>query len=256
MLHKQARLGLSQKQSKRMFRLCKGLEYISNTAAALPIAHIRKLRALLPHVKIYSMYGLTECKRVSYLPPDQLEQRPESVGIPIPNEEVFIVDGDGQEVKPYETGELVVRGSNVMQGYWNDSEETARVFRPGRYPGETLLYTGDLFKKDEDGYLYFVARKDDLIKTKGERVSPKEIENVLCEIDGVVEAAVIGVPDEIFGKAIKAFVVNNNRSDLTEKQIKKHCMQNLEPFMTPKYVEFRKTLPKTTSGKIDKKKLM
>ena len=231
------------------------LRYISNTAAALPIAHIRKLRALLPHVKIYSMYGLTECKRVSYLPPEQLEQKPESVGIPIPNEEVFIVNKNGQEVKPREIGELVVRGSNVMQGYWNDPEETARVFRPGRYRGETLLYTGDLFKKDEDGYLYFVSRKDDLIKTKGERVSPKEIENVLCEIDGVVEAAVIGVPDEIFGRAIKALVVNHKGSDLNENQIKKHCMQNLEPFMIPKYVEFRKTLPKTTSGKIDKKKL-
>ena len=99
---------------------------------------------------------------------------------------------------------MVVRGLSVMQGYWNDPEETARVFRSGRYRGETLLYTGDLFKRDEDGYLYFVARKDDLIKTKGERVSPKEIENVLCEIDGVVEAAVIGVPDEIYGKAINA----------------------------------------------------
>jgi len=231
------------------------LRYISNTAAALPIAYIRKLRALLPHVKIYSMYGLTECKRVSYLPPDQLDQRPESVGIPMPNEEAFIVNEDGQEVGPKEVGELIVRGSNVMQGYWNDPEETARVFRPGRYPGETLLYTGDLFKKDEDGYLYFIARKDDLIKTKSERVSPKEIENALCEMDGVIEAAVIGVPDEIFGQAIKAFIVTYGRTDLTERQVMKYCMQNLEPFMIPKYVEFRSALPKTTSGKIDKKQL-
>ena len=201
------------------------------------------------------MYGLTECKRVSYLPPDQLEQRPKSVGIPIPNEEVFIVDEDGKELEPQEIGELVVRGSNVMQGYWNDPKETARVFRPGRYRREALLYTGDLFKKDEDGYLYFVSRKDDLIKTKGERVSPKEIENALYEVDGVVEAAVIGVPDEIFGQAIKAFIVTHKGSDLTDKDIKKHCMLNLEPFMIPKYVEFCRNLPKTTSGKIDKKKL-
>lgn len=231
------------------------LRYISNTAALLPVAHIKKLKTLFPHVKIYSMYGLTECKRVSYLPPDQLEKRPESVGIPMENEEVFIVDVDGQEVEPEKVGELVVRGLNVMQGYWNDPEETARVFRPGRYPWETFLYTGDLFKKDEDGYLYFIARKDDLIKTKSERVSPKEIENALYEMNGIVEAAVIGVPDEIFGQAIKAFIVADEKSDLTEKDIMKYCMKNLESFMVPKYVEFRSNLPKTDSGKIDKKKL-
>jgi amino acid adenylation domain-containing protein len=231
------------------------LRYISNTAAPLPVTHIKKLQRLLPHVKIYSMYGLTECKRVSYLPPDQLDQRPESVGIPIPNEEVFIFDEDGQEVEPKEVGELVVRGSNVMQGYWNDPEETARVFRPGRYGGETLLYTGDLFKKDEEGYLYFIARKDDLIKTKAERVSPKEIENVLYEMNGVIEAAVIGVPDEIFGQAIKAFIITNEKSELNDRDVMKYCMKNLEPFMIPKYVEFRSALPKTTSGKIDKKQL-
>ena len=231
------------------------LRYISNTAAALPVPYIKRLQNLFPHIEIYSMYGLTECKRVSYLPPNQLDQRPESVGIPIPNEEVFIFDKDGQEVEPNEVGELVVRGSNVMQGYWNDPEETARVFRPGRYIGDTLLYTGDLFKKDNDGYLYFIARKDDLIKTKGERVSPKEIENTLCEINGVLEAAVIGVPDDIFGQAVKAFIVTNKISDLTDRYILKYCMENLEPFMIPKYIEFRKTLPKTDSGKIDKKKL-
>jgi amino acid adenylation domain-containing protein len=231
------------------------LRYLSNTAAALPVAYIRRLQNLFPHIQIYSMYGLTECKRVSYLPPDQLDQRPESVGIPIPNEEVFIFNEDGKEVGPNEVGELVIRGSNVMQGYWNAPEETARTFRPGRYRGETFLYSGDLFKKDENGYLYFIARKDDLIKTKGERVSPKEIENTLCEISGVVEAAVVGIPDDIFGQAIKAFIVTNNTSDLTDRQIMKYCMQNLEPFMIPKSVEFRKTLPKTASGKIDKKKL-
>ena len=231
------------------------LRYISNTAAALPVTHIRKLQKIFPHTKIYSMYGLTECKRVSYLPPKDIKSKPESVGIPIPNEEVFIVDKDGREIGPGVVGELVVRGLNVMQGYWNDSDETSRVFRPGRYRGETLLYTGDLFKKDEEGYLYFVSRKDDLIKTKGERVSPKEIENVLCEIDGVIEAAVIGVPDDIFGQAIKAFLVVKKNFKLNEKQVMQYCMKNLEPFMLPKYIEFRKSFPKTTSGKIDKKEL-
>ena len=125
------------------------LRYISNTAAALPVAHIKKLRKLFPHVDIYSMYGLSECKRVSYLPPKDIDRRSGSVGIPMPNEEVFVVDKNGNELDPGEIGELVVRGSNVMQGYWNAPEETALRFRPGKYRGEAMLYTGDLFKKDE-----------------------------------------------------------------------------------------------------------
>jgi acyl-CoA synthetase (AMP-forming)/AMP-acid ligase II len=231
------------------------LRYITNTAAALPVAYIRKLQALFSHVKIYSMYGLTECKRVSYLPIDQLHKRPDSVGIPIPNEEVFVVNDDGEEVGPGDVGELVVRGSNVMQGYWNAPEETARAFRPGKYHGEVLLYSGDLFKRDEEGFLYFVARKDDMIKTKGERVSPKEIENALCELQGVAEAAVIGIPDEIFGQAIKAFIVKDNVNRLTEKTVLKHCTTNLEAFMIPKSIEFLDSFPKSSSGKVDKKLL-
>ena len=231
------------------------LRYISNTAAALPVAHIKKLRELFPHVNIYSMYGLTECKRVSYLPPKDIDRRPDSVGIPMPNEEVFVVDKNGNELEPGEIGELVVRGSNVMQGYWNAPAETERRFRPGRYRGDAMLYTGDLFKKDEDGFLYFVARKDDMIKTKGERVSPKEIENTICELDGVAEAAVIGVPDDIFGQAVKAFIVTKQNIELTEKTIMKYCSQNLEPFMVPKYLEICDSLPKSPTGKIDKKRL-
>ena len=231
------------------------LRYMTNTAAALPVAYIRKLQSIFPQVKIFSMYGLTECKRVSYLPPDQVDKRPDSVGIPIPNEEVFVVDGNGNEVPPGEVGELVIRGSNVMQGYWNAPEETAKRYRPGRYRGEALLYSGDLFRRDEEGYLYFVARKDDMIKTKGERVSPKEIENALCELEGVAEAAVIGVPDEIFGQAIKAFVVRKKGAGLKEKDVVGYCTKNLESFMVPKYVEFMDSFPKSPSGKIDKKQL-
>ncbi|MBM4332166.1 MAG: AMP-binding protein [Deltaproteobacteria bacterium] len=231
------------------------LRYVTNTAAALPVEHIRKLRTLFPHAKIYSMFGLTECKRVSYLPPDQLDRRPESVGIPMPNTEVFIVDGEGQELGPGKVGELVIRGPNVMQGYWNAPEDTARTFRPGKKPGEILLYSGDLFRKDEEGFLYFVGRKDDLIKTMGERVSPKEIENVLCKMPEVSEAAVIGVPDEVAGQAIKAFIIPMKSVRLAEKEILKHCRNHLEPFMVPKYVEFLPALPKSAHGKIDKSKL-
>ena len=231
------------------------LRYISNTAAALPVAYIRKLQKCFPHVAIYSMYGLTECKRVSYLPPEDLDRRPESVGIPMPNEEVSIVDKNGIEVDPGEVGELVIRGSNVMQGYWNDPETTARTYRRGSGGGEALLYSGDLFRKDKEGFLYFVARKDDLIKTKGERVSPKEIENTLCELEGVIEAAVIGVPDEVLGQAIKAFIVREQDTELNEKSILKYCTGHLEPFMVPKYIEFQESFPKSSSGKIDKKQL-
>ena len=173
----------------------------------------------------------------------------------MPNEEVFIVDKNGQEVGPDEIGELVVRGSNVMQGYWNAPQETSLRFRPGKHPGETLLYTGDLFRRDKDGYLYFVGRMDDMIKTRGERVSPKEIENCIFELKGVSAVAVIGVPDDIFGQAIKALVVLNKSGKLNEDDVLRHCQKNLEPFMVPKYVEFHKDIPKTSSGKINKKRL-
>jgi amino acid adenylation domain-containing protein len=231
------------------------LRYMTNTAAAMPIEHIRRLRTLFPWVKFYSMYGLTECKRVSFLPPEELDRRPGSVGRAIPNCRVFIVDEEGNEVGPGKVGELVICGANVMQGYWRDPVLTARVYRPGQYPGERLLYSGDLFKKDEEGFLYFVGRKDDLIKTKGERVSPREIENVLCAMPGVLEAAVIGIDDEILGQAIKTFVVPAPSSSLSTKEIMKHCASNLESFMIPKEIEMMKDLPRTPNGKIDKKAL-
>ncbi|MBN2090668.1 AMP-binding protein [candidate division KSB1 bacterium] len=231
------------------------LRYMSNTGAALPVEHIRKLRKLFPNVKLYSMFGLTECKRVCYLPPAELDRRPDSVGIPMPNCEVYILNENGEEVASGEVGELVIRGSNVMQGYWNSPELTAKYYRAGRYPADRLLYSGDYFKRDEDGFLYFLGRKDDMIKTRGERVSAKEVENILCELDGVAEVAVIGVPDEIFGQAIKAFIVTDNRNHLTEKDVLKFSTANMEPFMVPKYVQFLDSLPKTANGKIDKKLL-
>jgi acyl-CoA synthetase (AMP-forming)/AMP-acid ligase II len=196
------------------------------------------------------MYGLTETKRTLYLPPDQLDRRPGSVGIAIPGTEVWIEDEQGCRLGPNQVGELVVRGRHVMRGYWNDPSATAHRFRPGPLPGERVCYTGDLFRTDEDGYLYFVARKDDIIKSRGEKVAPKEIENVLYGLAGVKEAAVIGVPDPVLGEAIKAFVVAE--SDLTEAEVHRHCLQHLEDFMVPKYIEFRAMLPKTDSGKIKK----
>ena len=229
------------------------LRYISNTAAALPVEHIHKLRALFPHVKLYSMYGLTECKRVSYLPPDQIDIRPASVGRGMPNEEVYIVDDEGRRLGPNVVGELVIRGSNVMKGYWELPEETDRCLKPGPLPGEKLLYSGDLFRMDEEGYLYFVGRKDDMIKTRGEKVSPREVEDVLYSLEGVAEAAVIGVPDPVLGSQIKAFLTLRPGAQLTQQEVLRHCSARLEDFMVPRFVEFCESLPKTESGKISKR---
>jgi acyl-CoA synthetase (AMP-forming)/AMP-acid ligase II len=196
---------------------------------------------------------LTECKRTLYLPPEELERRPDSVGFAIPGTEVWIEDEDGKRLGPDQVGELVVRGSHVMQGYWNNAEATARWYRDGRYPAERRLYTGDLFRMDREGFFYFVARKDDIIKSRGEKVAPKEVEGVLYRLPGVVEAAVVGVPDELLGKAIKVFVVADR--PLTEQEVLGHCAMNLEDYMRPRYVEFRGSLPRTSSGKIDRKML-
>ena len=226
------------------------LRYITNTAAALPPAHIQRLCELFPNTKIFSMYGLTECKRCTYLSPDQLKNRAGSVGKAIPNSEAWVVNEQDQRCKAGEVGELVIRGGHVMKGYWENPEATDRVLKPGPLPWEKVLYTGDLFRTDEEGYLYFVGRKDDIIKTRGEKVAPKEVENVLYMLDGIKEAAVIGVPDVILGAAIKAVVVLASGAKLSDKEIIRHCAGHLEDFMVPRVVEFRTELPKTASGKI------
>jgi amino acid adenylation domain-containing protein len=230
------------------------LRYLTNTAAALPRAHIERLRDLFPQAKLFSMYGLTECKRCSYLPPEQLALRPDSVGIAIPGTEAYVVDELGQRVAPGTVGELVIRGAHVMKGYWADDEATARVLKPGPFPWEKVLHTGDLFRSDDAGYLYFVGRKDDIIKTRGEKVSPKEVENVLYELAGIREAAVIGVPDPIRGMAIKAIVAADE--GITERDVIRHCAARLEEFMVPASVEFRGQLPKSENGKIARKELV
>jgi acyl-CoA synthetase (AMP-forming)/AMP-acid ligase II len=225
---------------------------LTNTAAALSERHIRELRALFPQARLFSMYGLTECKRVTYLPPEQLDARPTSVGRGMPNEEVWLVDDDGRRLPNGSTGELVIRGSHVMRGYWNKPAETAERLRPGPHPGEMVLYSGDLFRTDAEGYLYFLARKDDMIKSRGEKVSPREVENALYSLPGVAEAAVVGVPDPVLGEAVKAFIALQPGYRYTQKDVIRHALSKLESFMAPKYVEFREALPKTDTGKIKK----
>jgi len=229
------------------------LRYITNTAAALPVNHIRGLQETFPKAKFYSMYGLTECKRVSYLPPEELERRPKSIGKGMPNEQVYLVDEQGRTItEPGVVGELVVRGANVMKGYWELPDETDRMLRPGPFPWEKVLHTGDLFTMDAEGFLYFVSRKDDIIKSRGEKVSPREVENALYELPGIAEAAVVGIPDSLLGEAIKAYVVLQQGVTLTDDDIIAHCKSRLEDFMVPKIIEFRASLRKTSSGKISK----
>lgn len=228
------------------------LRYLSNTAAALPPAHIARLRELFPGVRLYSMYGLTECKRCTYLPPEELDRRPGSVGIAIPNTEAIVLDDDGNRVPPGVAGELVIRGPHVMQGYWRNEAATQQMLRPGPPPWDRQLHTGDLFRTDEEGFLYFVGRKDDIIKTRGEKVAPKEVEAVLHAHPGIAEAVVTGVPDPVLGHAIAALVVLRDES-LSERDIIRHCAGHLEDFMVPKRVEFRQELPKTDTGKVSRR---
>lgn len=226
------------------------VKFLTNTAAALPPAHIARLRELFPQARVYSMYGMTESKRCTWLPPEQLDRRPDSVGIAIPFTEVWVAGDDGQPLPPGNVGELVVRGGHVMQGYWRNPEATDRALKPGRYPWEKVLHTGDLFRMDDEGFLYFVGRKDDIIKSRGEKVSPKEVENVLYALPGVREAALVGVPDEVLGRALKALLVVEDGVQLTPRDVIAHCAARLEDFMVPRLIEFRDSLPKTDTGKI------
>jgi amino acid adenylation domain-containing protein len=231
------------------------LRYVTSTGALWPAAHIRQFRELLPNVTFFSMYGLTECKRVGFLPPELIDSYSESVGRAMPNCDALVIDEKGNPVRPGETGELIVRGSNVMQGYWNDRETTEQFFRAGRYPDDRVLHTGDWFRLGEEGLLYFVGRRDDLIKSFGRRVGPREVEDIIVSMPGIAEAAVVGVADEINGQVPGAFVVTKEGSGLDESGIKIFCAKHLEPYKIPQYLWFVDSLPRTPNGKVDKRSL-
>lgn len=231
------------------------LRYLTNTAAALPVSHIDEIRRKFPRATLFSMYGLTETKRTLYLPPEELDRRPGSVGIAIPGTEAWIEGEDGRRLGPDEVGELVVRGRHVMRGYWEEPALSARRFRDHPEPSQRVCCSGDLFKQDAEGFFYFVGRKDDIIKSRGEKVAPREVENVLYALPGVLEAAVVGIPDSLLGQAVKAFVVVKDPS-VTTQIILAHCRRNLEDLMVPKHLELRPELPKSSNGKIDKRRLV
>lgn len=228
---------------------------VTNTAAALSPSFIPELKEIFPNALIYKMYGQTECKRVSYLEPELLDEKAASVGKAIPGTEVFLLSPEGKAVAPGASGILHVRGPHVMAGYWKQPEASARMLKDGLLPGERVLCTHDWFHMDNDDFLYFEGRSDDIIKTRGEKVSPVEVENALHAIPGIKEAAVIGIADETFGQSIKAFIVAEDGVEFTERQLKKMCLASLENFMVPQTIICLNEMPKTQNGKIDKKQL-
>jgi acyl-CoA ligase (AMP-forming) (exosortase A-associated) len=233
------------------------LRYISNTGGAMPVSVLEALRKNLPATKVFLMYGLTEAFRSTFLPPEELDRRPTSMGKAIPNTEILLVNDAGELCGPGEAGELVHRGPTVSMGYWGKPELTAQSIRP--HPllppelgeAEKVVYSGDLVKTDEDGFLYFVARRDAMIKSSGFRISPTEVESVLFQSGRLREAAVIGLPDEILGQAIKAFVVPRDGDVVDAEALIAHCSERMPRHMVPKTVEAMESLPKTGSGKID-----
>lgn len=229
---------------------------VTNTAAALPDDFATRLRAVFPNALIYKMYGLTECKRVSYLEPELIDSKPGSVGKAIPGTETFLLTADGRRVTDGSTGILHVRGPHVMLGYWKRPDLSAHMLRPGLFPGERVLCTQDYFRVDDEGFLYFVGRNDDIIKTRGEKVSPAEVENAMHGIPGISQVAVIGVPDELLGQAVRAYVVLEPGSELTDKQIRAQCLGRLENYMVPKEIVVCAELPTTATGKVSKKALL
>ncbi len=228
------------------------LRFLTNAGAALPSTTAAGLRRCFPQARLYAMYGQTECTRVCYLPPEDFDRCPGSVGVAIPGTEVWVADEDGVEVVDGEVGELVVRGAHVMQGYWKDPVGTGLRLREGRWPWERAMHTGDLFRRDAGGYLHFVSRTDDIIKSRGEKVAPREIEEVLHGAPGVAEVAVVGVPDDLLGEAIEAHVAAVAGAMLDARQLRRHCAERLEGHLVPRRVVLHDELPKSANGKIDR----
>ena len=226
------------------------LRYLTQAGGPMAPAVQKEVVKVFAPAKLFVMYGATEASaRLSYLDPKDLPRKWGSIGKPIPNVDLFVADDKGKPLGPNEVGEIVARGSNIMQGYWNDPEETAKVLRHGLY------YTGDIGKTDEEGFLYVVGRSKDMIKVGGERVSAKEVEETILELKEVHEVAVIGVDDEYLGEAIKAFIVPTPGKKVDENTILEYCRQKLPGYKIPKHIQFMENLPKNKSGKVMKTRL-
>ena len=238
------------------------LRYFANTGGRMPLETLKALRAKVPRTRPYLMYGLTEAFRSTYLPPEEIDRRPDSIGKAIPNAEVLVLREDGTPCAPGEPGELVHRGALVAMGYWNDAEKTAERYKPlpGREGGlvlpEIAVFSGDTVRTDEDGFLYFVGRRDEMIKTSGYRVSPTEIEEVLYGTPWVGEAAAFGVPHPSLGQGIVVVVTLKDGALVDDSALIAACRERLPPFMVPAKVDIRPgPLPRNPNGKIDRKSL-
>lgn len=227
------------------------LRYLTQAGGAMPIALTRRLMDALPGKQIFVMYGQTEAtSRLTCLPADRLADKLGSVGLPLRGVEIQVRDASGVLRGANEQGDIWVRGPNIMTGYWRDPEATANVLRGG------WLKTGDMGYLDAEGFLYLVGRRSDIIKVGAHRVHPQDIEDVLAEIDDVSECAVVGIADEILGEVIKAFIVRAAGSPLQEQQVKRHCLERLAAYKVPKFVEFVAYLPRTSSGKVQRSRLL
>lgn len=233
------------------------LRYITNTGGAMPQNVLATLRECLNKTKIFLMYGLTEAFRSTYLPPEELDRRPTSMGKAIPDTEILVLNENNQPCAPGEIGELVHRGPTVSMGYWGQPEATNQVFKPNPLlppeigECERVCYSGDLVRTDTEGFLYYVGRRDTMIKCSGYRVSPTDVEEILFQSGVIRHAAVIGVPDEVLGQTIKAFVVSLNGDPVDVKRLITFCSERMPRYMVPKSIEILAELPKTSSGKVD-----
>lgn len=238
------------------------LRYLTNSGGAMQRPTLDALRQALPNAQPFLMYGLTEAFRSTYLPPAELDRRPDSMGKAIPNAEVMVLRPDGSECEPGEAGELVHRGALVSLGYWNDRAKTAERFKPvvsvhhGLTLTEMAVWSGDTVRKDEEGFLYFISRNDEMIKTSGYRVSPSEVEEVVYAREGVAEAAAIGLAHPTLGQAIVVIAHPKEGSGLTADSLLAACKPHLPAYMLPARVIIApESLPRNPNGKIDRKLL-
>lgn len=233
------------------------LRYITNSGGTLHRATILTLQRLLPDTQIFCMYGLTEAFRSTYLDPRQLSSRMGSIGKAVAHQEVIVVDDNGRPCGSDEIGELVHRGSFVSLGYWNDPQLTAQRFRPFpvRRAGQAsvpAVWSGDLVRMDADGFLYFVGRKDQQIKTSGVRVSPTEIEEVVAELPGIVEGVAVGVPDELLGQRLVLHVIASAAQTEMDERLREHCRRQLPAYLSISHIVFHSAFPRTSTGKPDR----
>ena len=238
------------------------LRYFANTGGRMPRDTLTTLRSKVPRARPFLMYGLTEAFRSTYLPPEEVDARPDSIGKAIPNAEILVLRPDGTRCAPNEPGELVHRGALVGMGYWNDPEKTAERYRPlpGREAGlvlpEIAVFSGDTVRMDDEGFLYFVGRRDEMIKTSGYRVSPTEIEESLYSTGRIGEAAAFGVAHPSLGQAVVVVATPRDGATLEAAEIVAHCRAALPAYMIPAIVDVRPgPLPRNPNGKIDRRQL-